>query len=200
MRKYLLGGAVLLTLIVAYQVWPLLGAAQLAVAAKSGDAGEVLARVELPALRTQLTRQIVRAYLARTGRAPKGAFERNIAINLGTSIAEPYVAEMLTPENLASLLRNGRIPGATARTTLLSGEKLPNFSELLASGLWATFLRSHFDGWTSYLVSVPANEVTEAFAVHLHLVGGTWQLSGIDLPKSLVERVVQEVVQKDKSS
>ncbi|MFI5011031.1 MAG: DUF2939 domain-containing protein [Hyphomicrobiales bacterium] len=200
MRKYLFGAIAFLALAIAYQAWPLLGAAQLASAARSGDARKVLERVELPALRTQLTRQIVRAYLEKTGRAPKGAFERNIAINIGTSIAEPYVAEMLTPENLASLLRNGRIAGAAGQSTLLSGEKLPNFSELLDSGLWTTFARSHFDGWTSYLIKVAGDETSEGFGVHLHLVSGTWRLSGIDLPKSLVARVVEEVILRDKSS
>lgn len=200
MRKYVFGALVFFALVVAYDAWPLVGAAQLATAAKSGNAEEVLKRVELPALRKDLTRQIVRAYFDETGRGPKGSFGRNVAINVGTSIAEPYVAELLTPENLASLLHNGRIAGAGAQPTLLSSETLPNFSELLDAGLWTTFLRSHFDGWTSYFIDVPAGKSGEPFGVHLHLVGSTWQLAGIDLPKSLLARVVQELIAKEKKS
>ncbi len=200
LRKYILTLAVFFVLFAAYDFWPLIGAAELASAARNGDAQEVLKRVELPALRKDLTHQIVRAYLEETGRSPKGAVERNIAINIGTSIAEPYVAEILTPENLASLLRNGRIPGTTAQSSLLSGEQLPNFSALLDSGLWATYWRSHFDGWTTYLIDVQGSKNNEAFALRLHLVGSTWQLAGIELPKSLIARVVREVIDKEKKS
>jgi hypothetical protein len=200
LRKFVLGALAFLALLAAYDVWPLVGAAQLAEAAKSGDAEEVLKRIELPALRKDLTRQIVRAYLDETGRGPKGAFGRNVAVNVGTSVAEPYIAEILTPDNLASLLRSGRVRGAAAQPSLLSGETLPNFSELLDSGLWSTFMRSHFEGWTSYVIDVPGGKSAEPFGVHLHLAGSVWQLSGIDLPKSLVARVVREIVQKEKSS
>jgi len=200
LRKYLLGALVLLGLLMAYDVWPLVGAAEIARAAKSGDAAEVLRRVDLPALRKDLTRQIVRAYLDATGRAPKSAFERNVVINVGTSIAEPYVAEMLTPESLTSRLRSGRMPGAAAQPSLLSAEKLPNFSALLDSGLWTAYWHSHFDGPTSYVVEVPGGKESEGFGVHLHLAGSLWQLAGIDLPKDLLGRVVQEVLQKEKKS
>jgi hypothetical protein len=198
-RKYIIGALVFFVLLAAYDAWPLVGAAQLATAAKSGNAEEVLKRVELPALRKDLTRQIVRAYLEATGRGPKDTFGRNLAINVGTSIAEPYVAELLTPEHLTSLLRDGRIAGG-AQPTLISAETLPNFSELLDSGLWTTFLRSRFDGWTSYFIDVPAGKSGEPFGVHLHLVGTTWQLAGIELPKSLVAHIVQEVIAKEKKS
>jgi hypothetical protein len=77
---------------------------------------------------------------------------------------------------------------------------LPNFSELLDSGLWTTFMRSRFDGWTSYFIDVPAGKSGEPFGVHLHLVGTAWQLAGIELPKSLLARVVQEVIAKEKKS
>jgi hypothetical protein len=199
-RKYIIGALVLFALVMAYDAWPLVGAAQLASAAKSGNAEEVLKRVELPALRKDLTRQIVRAYLDETGKGPKGAFARNVAVNVGTTIAEPYVAELLTPENLTSLLRNGRVAGAAAQPTLLSSETLPNFSELLDAGLWTTYLRSHYDGFTSYFIDVPGGKNGEAFGVRLDLVGTTWQLAGIELPKSLLARVVQEVIAKEKKS
>jgi Protein of unknown function (DUF2939) len=201
MRKYWLGGLALLLIVAAYHAWPLIGAAQLATAARSQDAQAVLEHIDEPALRQQLTRQIVRAYLDESGRGPKDTVGRNFAVSLGTSVAEPYVAELLTPENLTSLLRNGRIAQAPGKeATAISGVNLPNFSAFLDSGLWTVFSNAGFDGWTSYLIAVPAKQDAETFGVHLHLSGLSWKLSGIDLPKSLLARVVHEVAQRQKSS
>ena len=51
-------------------------------------------------LRRSLTEQIIAAYLQVTGRAKKlSPFENVVAIGIGNSIADPFVAQLVTPES-----------------------------------------------------------------------------------------------------
>ena len=106
--RWLISVAVLLGMV--YWAWPFLGAAEIVRAARSGDSAILLDRVNLPALRRSLARQIAQAYLKATGKADKmGALGRSVAGAAATTIADPYLAELLTPDNLVALLGQGRI-------------------------------------------------------------------------------------------
>src|SRR5712671_1171786 len=79
-------------------------------AARSGNAGEILARTDLSRVKRSLTDQILAAYLDRLGaKRPIKPLERMLANTYGASIADALVSKLLTEENLTKLLRTGAI-------------------------------------------------------------------------------------------
>ena len=101
MRRWLVILGAIVVLGLAYWAWPLVGAAQLARTARSGDAGQVFERVDVDGLRRSLARQIAAAYLDVSGKGKKmGAFGRSVA-GLGRGLVmrtEPEAARALTLE------------------------------------------------------------------------------------------------------
>src|SRR5215470_4765114 len=93
---------VLVTLVLAwvgYIVWPPHDLFQLVRAIERSDVAEVRRHVDFPRVSHSLTQQIVEAYLQRTG-SRAGPL-------LASSIADPIVAKLTTPEALTELLRDG---------------------------------------------------------------------------------------------
>ena len=199
-----MGLRVLAVIAVGYWGSAFLGAAQLAGAAQRGDAQEVIRRVDLPALRRSLARQIAWAYLKATGRADKmGAFGRSVAGAAATSVADPYIGELLTPENITALLGQGKI----ARVSLGGREmavdrQLPGFGGLLNSNVVALVTGSYFDTLTSFVIPVQSHSGTdtEDYYVHLRFNGLLWRLSGIDLPPAMVDDMAQSILKQGKAA
>src|SRR5580704_11728675 len=98
MRK-LLGACLALAIVVlAYWAWALVGAAQIASVAATGDAAAIMQRVDLPALRHSLGSQIVRAYLKQNPKTQNlGPLARGLAGSVGGSVADALLREALTP-------------------------------------------------------------------------------------------------------
>ena len=89
MRRWWVIGGVIVVLGLGYWAWPLAGAAQLASAVRSGDAGQVFDRVDVDGLRRSLARQIANAYLDASGKGKKlGAFGRSVAGGAVTTVAD----------------------------------------------------------------------------------------------------------------
>lgn len=191
----------IVALLGAYWAWPLAGAAQLASAARQGNAQEVIDRVDLPALRRSLSRQIAWAYLKATGKADKmGAFGRSVAGAAATTVADPYVGELLTPENITALLGQGRIAQVNVGgRTLAVGRELPGFAGLLNSNLWSLVTGSYFDGLRTFVMLAHGGpDQNDDYRVHLRLEGLTWRLSGIDLPAPMVDDMARSILNQEK--
>lgn len=194
----------LVVLAAAYWTWPFIGAAQIVRAARSGDSAAVIARVDLPALRRNLARQLAIGYLNATGKAERmGSLGRGIAGAAATTMADPYLAELLTPENITALLGQGRIGTVKLGTrTVTVGRDLPGFTGLFnANWLWL-LTGSYFDGPRSFVIPATTgrgDEKTgsvETYDVHLRLTGATWLLSGIDLPTEMVNQMARQILNK----
>lgn len=201
MRRWMWVCVVLAVLAMAYWVWPFVGAAQLARAAQGGDAQQVISRVDLPALRRSLARQIALAYLQATGRAQKmGAFGRSVAGAAATTVADPYVAELLTPENITALLGQGKIAHVTIGGRSVAIDRhLAGFTGLLDSNALTLVTGSYFDGIASFVLPAKGGAGRdEDYRVHLRLDGLTWRLSGIDLPPAMVEEMARSIMSEDK--
>ncbi len=124
MRRWIWIVGTLVIIGLACWAWPLIGAAQLAQAAQTGNTADVVDRVDTDRLRRSLARQIATAYLDASGRGKKmGSFGRSIAGAAVTTVADPYVAELLTPENLTALLAHGRVNRVTARPANRRGQR-----------------------------------------------------------------------------
>ena len=181
--------------------WPLIGAAQLAQAAQTGNTAEVVNRVDTGRLRRSLARQIATAYLDATGRAKKmGSFGRSIAGAAITTVADPYVAELLTPENITALLAHGRVNQVKlGQQTVAVGGSIPTFAGLL-NGNWLSLItNSYFDQITDFVIPVDGGHgVDGQYGVHMHLDGVTWKLGGLDLPATLVDEMARSILAGEK--
>src|SRR5580658_10338948 len=107
MRMLLRGMVALVILVAAYWGWALAGAAQLASAAQRGDAEAVMERVDLQALIRSLSGQIARAFADQNPQLQKAAPRPGVFLN--ASAAEMLLRALLTPDNIAALLAQGRV-------------------------------------------------------------------------------------------
>lgn len=197
MRRWLVIVGVVVALGLAYWAWPLVGAAQLARTARSGDAGQVFERVDVDSLRRSLARQIAAAYLDATGKGKKmGSFERSIAGAAVTTVADPYVAQLLTPDNVMALLSKGRVNEVNVggKPIAVKGD-LPDFTTMLDGHLLSAITGSYFDQPKDFVIPVDGGRgAGDQYGVHLHLVGLTWKLGGIDLPTPLVQEMARSIL------
>lgn len=197
MRRWSVIVGVIVVLVVGYWSWPLVGGAQLASSARNGDAGEVFDRVDVDGLRRSLARQIAAAYLDVTGKGKKmGSFERSIAGAAVTTVADPYVAQLLTPENVMALLSKGHVNEVSlgGKTVAVKGD-LPDFTTLLDGHLLSAITGSYFDQPKDFVIPVEGVHGTDdQYGVHMHLVGLTWKLGGLDLPAPLVEQMARSIL------
>jgi hypothetical protein len=190
MRTVIRSAVALLILVAAYWGWALAGAAQLASAARSGDAQAVMERVDLQALIRSLTSQISRAFLDQNPQLKslrQGAF-------LNASAAEMLLRALLTPDNIAALLNQGRVGvlGAGGKDAGTVWD-LPSLGEAFHRPL-QVLMNSYFDGPLSFIVGL--NSPDGLYRVHMKLSGTTWRLSGVDIPEPVSARVARLIVQR----
>lgn len=199
MRRWVSVLGIVLVVAVAYWAWPFVGAAQLASAAQAGNAAEVIDHVNLPALRRSLARQIATAYLKVSGKAEKlGSVGRSLAGAAATTVADPYVADLLTPENITALIGQGKIGSVKlGQRDVIIDRTLPNFSDLFRSDVLSAVTGSYFDSVTSFVIPVAAKEPGSDYALHLRLGGLTWRLSGLDLPPAMIEDMARSILDKE---
>ena len=194
----------LVVLAAAYWIWPFFGAAQIVRAARSGDSAAVIARVDLPALRRSLARQLAVGYLNATGKADRmGPLGRSLAGAAATTMADPYLAELLTPDNITALLGQGRISAVSLNgKTVAIKRDLPGFTGMFSTNWLWLVTGSYFDGLTTFVIPATTgrgDEKTgevETYDVHLRLVGTTWLLSGIDLPSEMIAQMARSILNK----
>lgn len=186
-----------MTLGLAAWAWPLVGAAELARTARGGDAGRLFERIDVDGLRRSLARQIASAYLEATGKSKKmGAFGRSLAGAAVTTVADPYIAQLLTPENVMALLTEGRVNDVTVggRAVAITGD-LPRFTSLLGDHLLSAVTGSYFDQPKDFVIPVDGGHgADDRYGVHMHLVGLTWKLGGLDLPASVVQDMARGIL------
>jgi hypothetical protein len=112
---------VLLALLVGYWAWPFFELRALAAAVQAGDVTAINEEVDYPRLRRSFTEQIIGAYLRITGRASQLGALGPLATGVGASIIDPWVSQIVTPENLAQLLRGGTVSSELGPVSLRFG-------------------------------------------------------------------------------
>src|SRR5215469_13903599 len=105
MRRSVPTFLLLLVLLFGYWAWPFFGLRALAGAVQAGDVTAINEKIDYPRLRRSFTEQIISAYLRITGRAALGP----LATAVGASILDPWVSQIVNPENLAQLLRGATV-------------------------------------------------------------------------------------------
>lgn len=182
----------------AYATTPFMALYRLGQAVEAGDAAGIEARVNLKALRTSLSRQILTTYLETSGQGERmSALTRGMAVAAGTSIADPLVARLISPEALAGLLRDGSIGGVTLGAP--GGPSISVADGLRAEGLgdaWRLYMSSDLRGLREFVVAVPPGKPPEdQVGLQLRLADWTWKVHGVELPAGLRQKLAQELAQ-----
>jgi hypothetical protein len=191
----LIRGAVALVILVgAYWGWALAGAGQLASAASRGDAQAVMERVDLQALIRSVSSQISRAFLDQNPQLQKlKSLGQGVLLN--ASAAEMLLRALLTPDNIAALLNQGRVgvldAGGKDAGTVWG---MPSLGEAFHARPLEVLLHSYFDGPLSFVVGL--NSPDGLYRLHMSLSGVTWRLSGVDMPEPVTARVARLIAQR----
>jgi hypothetical protein len=187
------GAVALLILVAAYWGWALAGAAQLASAASRGDAQAVMERVDLQALIRSLSSQVARAFLNQNPQLQRPPSLRR-GVFLNAAAAEMLLRALLTPDNIAALLNQGRmsVPDAGQGARTLWG--MPSLGEAFHTRPAQVVLNSYFAGPLSFVVGLDSPD--GRYRVHMSLSGMTWRLSGVDMPEPVTARVARLIAQR----
>jgi hypothetical protein len=181
-----------LVLWLGYAAGPFLAVYRLVDTVQARDVAALTERVDFPALRASLTAQIVRTYLRITGKAGRpGSLLEQFAVGVGTSMADPIVTKLITPEALLDLLQNGRPP------TMENVPSIEGLSSEALRNLWRVYLNSEL-GIGRFFVIVPVDKpAAESFRLQFCLRGWTWKLCGAEIPEELQVGLAQEIVKSE---
>jgi hypothetical protein len=126
MKRSILAFLLLLLLLVGYWAWPFFELRALAAALQAGDVTAINEEVDYTRLRRSFTEQIIGAYLRVTGRASQLGALGPLATAVGASIVDPWVSQIINPENLAQLLRGGTVASELGPVSFRFGNLPPN--------------------------------------------------------------------------
>jgi hypothetical protein len=177
----------------AFMVSPFVALYSLAKAVDAQDIPAISERVNFHALRLSLSKQIVSEYLRTVGRGQElDSFNRNLATSAGATIADPLVAQLVTPEAVAGLLKR-RLPAQIRRASAAgSSPLLPDFTSF--DRALNVFVTSESRGFRNIFIPVPDDRPkAEQARLHLRLVGTTWRLMGVELPPDLLQVLVKQL-------
>jgi hypothetical protein len=189
--------AALLAVWAGYVLSPYMAIYRIGQAVERRDVAELTERVDFPRLRVSLARQITTAYLDATGQSSAlTPFARSFAAGLGGTLADPLVAQILTPQALADLLDGGRLPAGIEAPSLGGGIGSTSWREV-----WGILAGSEGRGFSRMVFSAPFDRPRdEQFRLELRISDFTWRLAGIELPKTLVRRLVQELPEPERAA
>ena len=193
MRWTLRIAAILAVLLLAYAIWPVAGFFRIASAIEARDAPALAKLVDFRALRKNLTKQVVAAYMELTGKEQKlGLLGKTFAVGVGTSYAEPIIAQLLNEQTLIDLLTKGK---AGDRSIKVPAEFAPFSPNAMKSG-WQTWWASEY-GLGDYYVYLPPDKPRDnQFKVKLSLTDMQWKLAGIDLPEPMRLELAQQLMKR----
>jgi hypothetical protein len=195
MRLTVAIGAALLVLWLSYTAWAFSAAYQLASAVSARDVAAVNQQVDFPALRRSLTAQLVRTYLRITGKGGRpGSIMEQFAVGIGSTVADPIVAKLVSPEALLDLLRDGRPSGVFSDNV----PSIDGISSAALGNIWRVYWNSELRIGKFY-VAVPVDKPPgERFRLEFCLPSWTWKLCGAELPEQLQIALVQEILKSEK--
>jgi hypothetical protein len=184
--------AALLFVWAAYFVSPYVSFYQLAKAVEAKDSAALAERVNFKAVRASIANQVIPAYLIATGRGSEAKGERGQAlVGMGATIADPILAEYISPEKLANFLAEPQaLPGKSgggSRTRVTS-----------LRDAWLLFATAQARGFRAISFTVPPGEpIDQQFRLQMRISGLGWQLVGIQVPKPILDELVQEVIKRN---
>ena len=192
MRWTLRIGLPLAVLLMAYTVWPFIDLYRLSRAIETRDLATIAERVEMRGVRPSITRQVLSAYLALTGKdAGMGAFGRDLAIGLGASAVQPVLADLASSGQVIGLFIDGwpRAAGGAERIEIAPASM---------AGLWSLYLSSEYRLNDFYVSAPPDLPEKQAFRIQLRLIQWKWKLYDVQLPEAYRRRLAQALIAAEK--
>lgn len=186
--------AVVVALWAGYAMSAFLGAYRLADAVQERTVEAISNRIDFPAVRQSLAAQIVRKYVQITGKTRPGSLLEQFAVGIGTSIADPIVAGLVSPEALIDLLQSGKAP----RDLGVNIGPMQGLSRKALGSLWRLFMNSEL-GISRFFVYIPVDRPTaESFLLQFCLSEWTWKLCSVELPERLQISLAQAIAESQK--
>ena len=192
MKRFVPAFLVLLALLVGYWAWPFFDLRALAAALQAGDVTAINEEVDYTRLRRSLTEQIISAYLRVTGRASQLGALGPLATAVGASIVDPWVSQIINPENLAQLLRGGTVSSELGPVSFRFGN-LPSTLNLA----WDAWLSSEYWFGRFSIWLPPGASQANQFRLRMQLLQWHWKVTGIDLPEKLRDQIAGELAKKN---
>lgn len=183
MRRTIPVVLVIVALVSAYAASAVVSLTEAVRAAQSGNGERVLGYVNTDRVRGAISSQVVAAYLAEIGETRRiTPLERTLANSLGTTIADAMVDKVLTPANLAVLLKSGRVQ--TDAETVLSGNITP-LADVGQLNWFGILGRLRLVKPVEFAIRVGSSSDPDRMsAFHMHFEGDGWKLSAIEFPKA----------------
>ncbi|WP_315830748.1 DUF2939 domain-containing protein [Bradyrhizobium prioriisuperbiae] len=183
MRRAVPAVLVIVALASAYVASAVVSLTEAVRAAQAGDGERLRGYVDIDSVRGSISSQVVTAYLAEIGETRRiSQLERTLAMSLGTTIADAVVDKILTPENLAVLLKSGRVQIDAG--TALAGDITP-LAEIGRLNLFDILGRVRLIKPVEFAVRVgKSSDPERSSAFHMHFEGNGWKLSAIEFPKA----------------
>ena len=192
MRRAIPAVLVIVALMSAYLASAVVSLTEAVRAAQSGDGERLRGYVDIDSVRGSISSQVVAAYLAEIGETRRiSQLERTLAMSLGTTIADAVVDKILTPENLAVLLKSGRVQ--TEAGTALAGDITP-LAEIGRLNLFDILGRVRLIKPVEFAIRLGNStdpERTSSF--HMHFEGDGWKLSAIKFPKAALRELASKL-------
>ena len=196
-----IGGAIALAWLL-FLASPFVALHSLGRAVETRDVEAVRERVNFRALRLSLMRQVLNVVLEEHGGRSLGATERQFAADVGATVADPIVSQLLTPEAVIEFL-NGGWPQSPVDDDAVPAADQPRFgapggvARAMRMGspgsAWRLFRQSELRGFRNMLVRLPPDAAAgEQIRLRLRLVRTTWKLVGVELPEAPLRRLVRE--------
>src|SRR6516164_9639071 len=192
MKRFIPTFLVLLVLLVGYWAWPFFDLRALAAAVQAGDVTALNEDVDYPRLRRSFTEQIIGAYLRVTGRATQLGALGTLATAVGASIVDPWVSQIVNPENLTQLLRGATVSSELGPVYFRFGN-LPSTLNIA----WDAWLSSEY--WFNRVPMwlPPGASQADQFRLRMQLLQWHWKVTGIDLPEKLRDQIAGELAKKN---
>ena len=153
----------------------------------------MIERVDLQALIRSLSGQIARAFLDENPQLQKLPPRPGVFLN--GSAAEVLLRALVTPDNIAALLSQGRVgvvgAGGKDTETLWS---MPSLGEAFHARPLEVIMHSYFEGPRSFVVGLDSPD--GRYRIHMNLSGLTWRMSGVDVPEPITARVTRLIAQR----
>jgi hypothetical protein len=191
--RWLFGGiAAVIILIAVYLGSAVSSLAGLADAARAGDGASIVQRTDIKALTSSLSDQIVNTYLDRIGQKRQiKPMEKMLINTYGSGIADAMVARMLTTDNLAKILKTGKLD---AEPGLPSFAGLPALGDLNTDNLISLLGRLRVVKPVQLAIRVSNSSDPDNYsAIDLHYGDLDWKLAGITLPKAILRELASKL-------
>ncbi|HEX2257351.1 MAG TPA: DUF2939 domain-containing protein [Afifellaceae bacterium] len=189
MRKFILYCAAVVAPILAYGAWPLLGAYQLAEAARSGSPEAVLERVDVDSVRRHLVHQILDPVVVeREASRRMGSVGRGLAAVGAAAVIDARLAELFPPEEIARLIMTGRVSRQRSST---AGQvpALPPLGQIAEAPLRSIYGWNYISLTKFRIAAGDEASPGEPIWLTFRLQDLSWQLWRVELPQSIVKQI-----------